>query len=179
MRLQHLCLTVLSLTFLSASGRTVLAQHYPLPGDVESPEAVVNAAYRSLDRAPGEEFQWDRFRSLFLPEATLIPNTQQTGGAFRILSPEDFIAWIDSVVTIGGPNDQGFTEEAVNNVVERYGDIAHVFSTYQKRFWENEDVLGRGINSFQVVRHDDRWWIVGIVWDEETGAGPIPTKYLR
>jgi hypothetical protein len=39
-------------------------------------------------------------------------------------------------------------------------------------------VLGRGINSIQMVRKDGRWWITSIIWDEETGAGPVPAKYL-
>ncbi|MDX1419937.1 MAG: hypothetical protein R3181_08220 [Rubricoccaceae bacterium] len=155
----------------------------PDPADVASPEALVTAAYESLARAPGAPFQWDRFRSLFLPQATLVPNTEQTGGTFRVLSPEDFIAWIEGFyeanAPIGSPQDRGFAEEAVHNEVHRYGDIAQVFSTYQKRFWDDEQILGRGINSFQLVHHEDRWWIASIAWDEENGAGPIPDAYLN
>ena len=146
--------------------------------DVASPEAIVVATYKALDRPPGEPFDWGRFRSLFLPEATLIPNTEQTGGTFRVHSPEGFIAWIDASYAehapIGSEKDKGFTEEAVHNEVHRYGDVAQVFSTYQKRFWDDDQVLGRGINSFQLVHHDGRWWIASLAWDEETGAGPIP-----
>jgi hypothetical protein len=29
-----------------------------------------------------------------------------------------------------------------------------------------------------MVRHDGRWWITQISWDEETGGGPITAKYL-
>ncbi|MDX1545953.1 MAG: hypothetical protein R3247_03145 [Rhodothermales bacterium] len=153
------------------------------PDDVASPEAIVTAAYAALVRAPGEPFQWDRFRTLFLPEATLIPNTEQTGGVFRVHSPESFIEWIDGWYAehapIGGPDDKGFAEEAIHNEVRRYGDVAQVFSTYQKRFFDDDTVLGRGINSFQLVRRDGRWWIVSIVWDEENGAGPIPEEFLH
>ena len=27
-------------------------------------------------------------------------------------------------------------------------------------------------------RSSNRWWIAGVVWDEESGAGPIPVEYL-
>ena len=155
-------------------GRPALAQ---FESDVESPEAIVLAAYASIARAPGEHFQWDRFRSLFIPEATLIPNLEQTGGDFVIHSPESFIALVDSFTTIGGPNDKGFAEEEVHHTIHRYGDIAQVFSTYQKHFWGQDQILGRGINSFQLVNNAGRWWIVSIVWDEESGAGPIPPAY--
>ncbi len=153
------------------------ATHFPVAEDVATPEAIVTAAYESIMRAPGERYDWDRFRSLFLPQANLIPNTEQSGGKFTVLSPEDFIARVDPGTNVGGPNDRGFAEEAVHNVVEEYGDIAHVFSHYQKHFWDDAQILGRGINTFQLVRNEGRWWIVGIAWDEETGAGPIPSRY--
>jgi hypothetical protein len=158
---------------------SAFAQTGARPEDVESPEAIVEAAYASIARAPGEPFDWERFRTLFLPEARLIPNTEQRQGSFDVLSPEEFVAWIDSVTPpAGSENDQGFQEEQVSAEVVRYGDIAHVLSTYQKHFWDSEEILGRGINSFQLVHDGDRWWIAGIVWDEENGAGPIPPEYL-
>ena len=156
------------------------AQTAARPEEVASPEAIVNAAYAAIGRAPGEHIDWTRFRSLFLPEARLIPNLEQTDGEFRVLTPDDFVAWIDGFnrQVVGTPRDRGFYEEGVHNVVERYGDIAHVLSTYVKHFHGDDRVLGRGINSFQLVMRDGRWWIVGIVWDEESGAGPIPEQYL-
>lgn len=151
--------------------------------DVTSPRAIVNAAYAALARAPGEPFQWDRFRSLFVDGATLIPNTEQAAAATPIHSPETFIdtvdRWYAENAPIGGPKDKGFTEEAIHNEVLRYGDVAQVFSSYQKRRWNDEEILGRGINSFQLVYRHDRWWIVSIVWDEEVGAGPIPKRFLE
>lgn len=148
------------------------------PADVASPEAIVEALYASINRAPGENFDWDRMRSLYIPEATMIPSLEQTGGEFRVLTVEDFIAWVDEGTVVGGPDDRGFREEGIANRVERYGDIAQVFSTYQKRFWDEEEILGRGVNAIQLVNYDDRWWVVSVVWDEEVGAGPLPERYL-
>ena len=157
--------------------------HAQSAADVDAPESIVAAAYEALERAPGEPFAWDRFRSLFLPDALLLPNTEQTGGTPRVFSPEGFIAWIDDSYArnapIGSPKDRGFAEEGVHHEVHRYGDVAQVFSTYQKRYWGDDEILGRGINSFQLVHRDGRWWIVSIVWDEESGAGPIPQAYLE
>jgi hypothetical protein len=149
------------------------------PSDVASPEAIVLATYDAINREPGAPYQWDRFRSLFLPRAQLIPNVQQTGGAFTPMSVEEFIAWIDGAAPAGLEGDLGFAEEQIAHRIERYGVIAHVFSTYQKHFWGSEEILGRGINTFQLVQNGGRWWIAGIAWDEEPGAGPIPERYLR
>jgi hypothetical protein len=145
--------------------------------DTATPESIVAATYASIEREPGGDFDWDRFRNLFLPEARLIPNTEQRGGSFDVITPEGFIEWAAAVTTIGGPNDRGSAESGVHNVIEQYGDIAHVFSTYEKHYWGETEILGRGINSFQLVKHSGRWWIVGIVWDEDYAAGPIPPRY--
>ena len=150
------------------------------PEDVASPEAIVRVAYETVSRGPGAPFQWDRFRSLFLPGARLIPNTEQTRGEFTTHTVESFITWIDNSwkPVLGTPNDRGFAESGVSNTIEQYGDIAHVLSSYEKHIWGDTQVRGRGINSFQLVRKDSRWWITSLIWDEETGAGPVPAKYL-
>ncbi len=147
------------------------------PEDVASIEAIIAATYESIERAPGGDFQWDRFRSLFLPQALLIPNTEQRNGAFDVLTPEDFVDWLTEVTVIGGPNDRGFAEEGYHNEIDRYGDIANVMSSYQKHFYGETRILGRGVNSFQLVWNGGRWWIAGIAWDENYAAGPIPDKF--
>jgi hypothetical protein len=171
---------LLPLALLALAADGTLAQTAARPEDVASPEAIVDAAYESFGRLPGQHIQWDRFRTLFHPSAQLIPNEEQTGGELRVLSTEDFIAWIDGFNqrVVGTERDRGFQEVGVHAVVERYGDVAHVMSTYVKHFHGDDRVLGRGINSFQLIFRDDRWWIVGIVWDEEPGAGSIPARYL-
>lgn len=172
----------LSVLLLTVSISPVLAQSEADPEDVASPEAIILAAYESFSRPPGEEIDWDRFRSLFLPGAILIPSTEQRGGSLDVITTEGFIEWVDDFyeqnAPIGGPDDQGFVENEISSVIQRYGDVAQVFSTYQKHYWEQDEILGRGINSFQLVYNADRWWIVGVAWDEEIGAGPIPEAYL-
>lgn len=172
--------TCLGLLLLATSSTSVAQTPAAGPADVASPEAVVRALYETVSRAPGQPFQWDRMRSLFLPGARMIPNTEQTRGTFTPHTVESFITWIDQGwrPVIGTPNDRGFAESGVANVTEVYGDIAHVMSTYEKHRWGDTTVLGRGINSIQLIKKDDRWWVTSIIWDEETGAGPVPAKYL-
>jgi hypothetical protein len=38
--------------------------------------------------------------------------------------------------------------------------------------------FARGINSFQLLKDGDRYWVVTIFWDSESPAKPIPAKYL-
>ena len=147
------------------------------PADVSSIEAIIAATYESIEREPGGQFDWDRFRSLFIPQAVLIPNTEQRQGHFDVQTPEDFVTWIEGATQIGGANDRGFAEEGYHNEIDQYGDVANVMSSYQKHFWGETRILGRGVNSFQLVRNGGRWWITGIAWDENYAAGPIPEKF--
>lgn len=168
---------VLAALLLTATALPAFAQEVD-PDDVASPDAIVRAGYDAISHAPGESFDWERFRSLFLPEAKLIPNLEQSGGELQVLSPQGFTDWIDSVMDVDAENYQGFVEEVIHNEVFQYGDIAHVTSSYQKRFWDGDDILGRGINSFQLVHNGGRWWIVSVVWDEEVGAGALPHEFM-
>lgn len=167
-----------TIALLLSVGIQASQAQYPRESDVASPEAVTRATYEVIQRPPGENYQWERSASLFLPDALQIPNTEQNGGNFSVFTHQQFQWIVDSFTNIGGPNDQGFQEEQTHAVVHRYGDVAQVFSTYQKHYWESDDILARGINSFQLVQHDGRWWIVSIVWDDEASAGPIPGEFL-
>lgn len=174
---------LLALTPVLAAAPVLAQASDAVPPDLASPEAVVAASYEALSRAPGEPFDWARYRTLFLDEAVLVPATEQTGGTFRPMSVEEFIAWVDGWyrenAPIGAPGDRGFAEEQVAHRIERYGDVAQVFSTYRKRYWDAPDELGRGINAIQLVRRDGRWRMVSVAWDEEIGAGPLPARYAE
>lgn len=152
----------------------------PRASDVESPEAVVTALYASIVKPIGGYFDWARMRHLFRASARMYPNPQQTRGVPRELTVDDFVAWIDSGwvnAPKGGPDDHGFAESQVHVKFERFGDIAHAFSTYEKGFMDDKVVRGRGINTIQLVRRENRWWIVSIAWDEERQGQAVPPEY--
>ena len=64
-------------------------------------------------------------------------------------------------------------------MTERFGNIAHVFSTYVS-FRSRADTrpFQRGINSFQLLYDGTRWWVVSVFWQAETRDYPIPAKYV-
>jgi hypothetical protein len=59
--------------------------------DVTSIDAIINAVYDVISGPAGEARDWDRFRSLFLPEARLVPSGRAPDGTTRYLvwSPEE------------------------------------------------------------------------------------------
>ena len=144
--------------------------------DVSSLDAVMTALYASISGDAGEKRDWDRFRYLFTEEARLIPTGKNPEGqiGYRIMSPNDYVersgAWLE---------ENGFHEVEIHRVVEEYGSLVHVFSTYESyRSKTDEAPFMRGINSIQLLNDGDRWWIMHIYWLGETEELPLPAKYL-
>jgi hypothetical protein len=144
-------------------------------------DGVLAALYATVTRTPEQRFDWPRLRALFLPNALLVPSAAQARNTTPIHTVESFIQWIDSgwASVIGTPQDRGFFEKQIGTTTHVYGDVAIVFSAYEKGFLTDRQVIGRGINALQLVKRDGRWWIVSISWDEEPTAGPIPAAFLQ
>jgi hypothetical protein len=142
--------------------------------DIMSVESIIRALYDSISGPPGTR-DWDRMRGLFLPGARLIPSGRRPDGSItaRVLSVDDFIKAIEPRV-----KDEGFYESEIHRRVERFGAIAHVFSTYESRHAKDEKPFVRGINSFQLFFDGKRWWVVTIFWDSERPDQAIPDEYL-
>jgi len=137
------------------------------PADVASTDAITAALYESISGPAGEERDWDRFRSLFLPEAKLIPSFIGQGNTkveALVWSVEDYIDGPGQ-----GLETNGFFEREVKSVEERFESIAHRFSTYDSKRTPDGEVIAKGINSIQLLWDGERWWIVNIFW---RGVGP-------
>ena len=150
------------------------------PADVESIDAIVTAVYEAISGDAGVERDWDRFRSLFLPQARLMPVSSQHGengrrSSVASITPDEFAANGSSSFA-----EQGFYEIEIGSVTEQYGDIAHRFSSYASFRTDDpdEEPFNRGINSFQLLYDGERWWVLSIFWQHEPDAGPIPAEYL-
>jgi len=75
---------------------------------------------------------------------------------------------------------RGFHEREIAQGTETFGGIAHVWSTYESRYSvDDPEPFSRGINSFQLVRFENRWRVVTIFWDVERPSQSIPDEYLR
>lgn len=144
------------------------------PADVASVEAIVEAVYESISGTAEEPRDWDRFRSLFVPKARLIPTARDTSGAVHYTHTIE--SYIDLVRPIFAK--EPFFEREIHAQVERFGDIAHVFSTYEsRRSPDDAEPFQRGINSIQLWHDGDRWWIVTIFWHAEGEGRSIPERY--
>ncbi len=144
--------------------------------DVESMDAIVAAVYDVISGPPGGR-DWDRLRSFFVPGARLIPAIPDSSGGARagVLSVEDYIK-----IAEGYFRENGFFEREAGHRTEAFGNIAQRWSVYESRHAaEDAQPFQRGINSFQLLKDGDRWWVVSIFWDNERPDAPIPEEYLQ
>ena len=143
--------------------------------DVASIDALVTALYAAISGPKGQARDWNRVRSLFHPDARLVPMVATKDGMqTRVLTIEDY-------VRRSGPmlERDGFFEQEIARRVETFGDFAHVWSTYEaRRALADAKPLLRGINSIQLGRQGGRWHVLQILWEQEADAGPIPAQYL-
>ena len=146
--------------------------------DVGSLDSIMKAVYSVISGDMGKPRDWDRFRSLFHKDARLIPagKNAKTGviGA-RAFTPDEYITRAEPAFA-----KEGFFESEKARRVEIYGNIAHVFSTYESRHASSDKTpFMRGINSFQLLNDGKRWWVITIYWQGETSENPLPKKYLN
>jgi hypothetical protein len=151
------------------------------PEDVRSPEAILNAVYSVISGGKGQPRDWDRMRSLFVPDARLIPAVASSAANGGAAHSDAIFLTVDGYIERSGARltSDGFFEHSIHNEIEQFGNIVQVWSTYESRHnLDDAKPFARGINSFQLLKDGDRYWVVNIFWDSESPAKPIPAKYL-
>jgi len=124
------------------------------PPEEQDINATVLAAYNVISGPAGRR-DWDRFTALFAPGARLIHGD-------KVMTPEEFAKASQPYF-----QEHGFFERPVTNGIERYGNMAHVWSPYESRN-KSDDAkpFAHGVNSFQLVRVGGQWKILTILWQE-------------
>ncbi|MBU2951495.1 hypothetical protein KO493_12385 [Tamlana agarivorans] len=119
---------------------------------------------------------WKQFKYLFKKDAKLIPSGKDKMGVYHVgyLSPDDYkkksTVWF---------KENGFIQNEIHRKTEIFGNMAQVFSTFEAYHdLSDEEPFLRGINSFQLLYDEERWWIINIYWTHETHRNLIPKDYL-
>jgi hypothetical protein len=147
----------------------------PRPDDVATIDGIMKAYYDVISGPAGQPRQWSRDRTLYIPDIRFVAMSEDKSShpRARVVSHQEFVdASNDSAVK------EGFYESEIHRVTERFGNIAHVFSTYESRTKADGPVIARGINSIELFYDGKRWWIASAIWEDERPGNPIPPEYL-
>ncbi|MDH5805524.1 MAG: hypothetical protein OEZ54_10140 [Gemmatimonadota bacterium] len=176
-----LALGIVDVPDASAQDLTVAPTGDSIPAaqseDVQTIDGIILALYDVISGGAGVERDWNRFLSLFDPEARLIPtffNDRRATGQALVWSPAVYIERAGANIAANG-----FFEREIGRSSHRFENIAQVFSTYESRRTEDGPLIAKGINSIQLMWDGERWWIMNVFW---RGVGPedeIPSEYLR
>jgi hypothetical protein len=73
----------------------------------------------------------------------------------------------------------GFDEKEISRKVQHFGNMYHVWSTYESRNDAGGPVIERGINSIELYFDGTRFWITSWTFDSERKDNPLPKEYLQ
>jgi hypothetical protein len=137
---------------------------------------TIDELIAAIDAAVSGPADKDRtcMRKLFVVDARLVPLVKSPDGKLvpKTLTLDD---WITRVKVHGS---EAFYEKQINYTSDVYGQIAHVWSTYETRSAPDGKPLARGINSIQAVNDGSGWKVEQILWETESPAEPLPEQYL-
>lgn len=147
----------------------------PRPEDVATIDGILKAFYDVISGPAGQPRQWSRDRTLYIADIRFVAMSEDKGGhpRPRIVSHQQFVDASNSLLV-----KEGFYESEIHRVTQRFGNIAHVFSTYESRNQANGPVIARGINSIELFYDGKRWWIASNLWDDERPDNPLQPEYL-
>ena len=160
----------------TAPAQTPVAPPAANPADVATMDSTIAALYDVISGPAGKR-DWDRFRSLFVSGARLIPTGPRPTGEVgaRVLTVEEYVQRAGTRF-----EKEGFFEREVARRTVLFGSIAHLFSTYESRHAKDDaKPFQRGINSIPLMNDGKRWWVVTIFWQGEDEKNPLPEKYLK
>jgi hypothetical protein len=153
----------------------LFAQNNDHAKDVVSSDAIIKALYEVISGDPGSPRDWVRFKNLFAADARLIPTSKNKEGktTYRVLTPADYEKMFSTRISTG------FYERELSRVTDEYGAVVHIFSTYETKEKKDGPVTNRGINSIQLLKTEERYYVMNIFWSAESAGNLLPEKYLK
>ncbi|OAO04522.1 hypothetical protein [Parasphingorhabdus sp.] len=145
-------------------------------------DEVMETLYDCISGPPGGQ-DWERDREIYHPRA-LITRTRIEDGkpVAYTFSYDEFVE-----ATIPLLAGRSFYEIEIGRKTDIFGQIAHVFSTYVARETpDHPDVQFRGVNMVHLWNDhvaesgepNGRWWIMGMIWDNEREGLKLPEQWL-
>ncbi len=153
----------------------VVAQEYPNEKDISTLDGIIEAYYEVVSGPAGESADRARDHSLHYAGALVgITSVDQAGTpTIRLMTLDEYHD------ASGGPRAAAFYEREVHRIAETFGNVTHVWSTYEYRDTPDGTPTGRGINSIQLYNDGSRWWITSWIFDSERPGNRIPAQYLN
>jgi len=138
-----------------------------LPSEPQGIPAAIDAAITG----PADK---DRacMKALLIPEARMMFASLGVDGA-----PTYTLATVDEwIARVKARGHVVLEEKQIKFHIERYSNIAHLWSTYALS--SDGQPAARGINSIEAIKEAGGWRVTSIMVQAESATAPLPKKYL-
>jgi hypothetical protein len=129
--------------------------------DVVSIDAIIDAYYEVVSGPAGEIADVERDRFLHHPEHWVAIASRDAEGRPVV----DVQTLDDYHGTDPAPRSQPFFERETERVVQRFGTVAHVWSSYESSRSPGGEPFDHGVNSILLWFDGERWWIMNWMFD--------------
>lgn len=149
------------------------AQNKSFENDAKTIDALMKASYEVVSGEKGAKREWERDNYLHHQKAvySYLDRKKQEQVTMTL---QEFHKETDDMIF-----NTAFYESEVNREVRTFGNIAHVWSTYETKLEKGGKVERRGINSIQLVFENNRWYIISWIFCGETDKNIIPKTFDR
>jgi len=135
-------------------------------------KTAIEEFFRAVSFESGQTPDYAAIRDLFIDGGKLIRASAEIP---EISSVDAFIASRQSAFDSGALT--AFAEAEITATTEVFGNVAHRFSTYEKRgMLDGEPIAGSGLISTQFVCISSHWKITSMAWDDERPGLAIPER---
>ena len=133
--------------------------------DEDAIGAVIDEMYAMISGPAGPR-DWSRQANCFLPDALQVRTWVDEQGR-----PHRLVMTLDQYAANTTPffAENAFYEVETGRRIDIFGNIAHVWSSYEARTSPDDaDAERRGVNSIQLFRDAELGWrIIHMIWDNE------------
>ena len=137
-------------------------------------ENVVKELYDQVTFEAGQSPDWDVVKSLFLDEAVIVLRTSRE--STTVFSVEGFVGDFVSFIERAKVIETGFVENIIRMKPMIFGDIAHILVLYEASIPSSKRPPTKGVDSFQLINKNGRWWIVSVTNEIPTKNNPVPSE---
>tara|TARA_R110002126_G_scaffold97803_1_gene227589 strand:+ start:54400 stop:54897 length:498 start_codon:yes stop_codon:yes gene_type:complete len=140
----------------------------------QSVKEITNETQRLVSVKKGEQIDTASFRKLFLPTAHFtVVGAEDGEQIYETMTLNEFIESLTDEYY-----SKGYFETNKGQIIEEYNGIAQVIESFYGE--DSDGVKGFGVNSYQLIYSNKRWWIANMIWTMSNHKGEdIPKKYYK
>lgn len=180
--MNQLWLLILIFVPLTACSSTASSSSFPdathRSESIRAISDLLDTLYQAVSFGPGEEGNWALIGNLVWGEGMFIQPFRE--GSPKVLNTEGFVQDFRQFIRESRAGTEGFHERIAARRIDVFDNIAHAYVVFESSYGDgSEEPKGRGLDSIQLVRHRDRWYIASITTAFERSDTPLPQRFLR